>query len=45
VEYDLVVHRSAEQWMRMANHSSMSGAVSTRVEQRFQAAGRTIERQ
>ena len=36
MEYDLVMQRAAEQRMRMANHSSVSCALHTRIEQAFE---------
>ena len=43
VEDDFVVQRAAKQRMRMANHRGVRRVLSARVEQRFQASGRTVE--
>ena len=45
VEDDLVVQRPAEQRMRMADQRCVRRVVGARVEQRFEASRRTVEKQ
>ena len=45
MKHDFVVQRSAIKRMRMANQRCMSGVFSAHIEQGFQPAGRTFEKQ
>src|SRR5450631_2313798 len=45
MKHDLVVHRPAKQWVRMADQSGMRRIGLARIEQCLEPAGRAVEKQ